>query len=342
MELKILMIGFGHVGRGFADLLIKKQQLLRQKLDLSIKTVGIITRSKGKIIDPEGVDLQRALNASRAGKTFKDSGLPTIDALTESLLASVDYDALVELSVTNLKDGQPATSYIRIALERRKDVITANKGPIALHLDELKELARKNGVQLRYEGTVMAGTPLINLIQSNLAGLEIKKMQGIVNGSTNYILTRMEEGLEYDQAVAEARQQGYLEADPTADVEGWDAVAKTMILARDVFGVSLSKEAIQRKGISALRKADVERAREENRVWKLIATLEKVNGALNASVQPRLLDRAHPLAGVRGTTNAMTLTTDFLQEVTIVGPGAGEQETGYAVFNDLLAVAGKL
>ena len=336
MTLKLFLVGFGHVGQGFADLILKKRSVLLQKYNLDPIVVGIVTGSKGKIVDERGIDLSFVLQVVGEKQTFARAGLKTNSKETIELIKETDFDVLVEVSHTNLRDGQPASDYIRTALQSGKHVITTNKGPVALHLQELEAIAREKSVSFRYEGTVMAGTPLLNLIRYNLAGLQISKIQGIVNGSTNYILTRMEQGLEYEQAVAEARELGYLEADPTADVEGWDAVAKAMILSAAVFKNPLSKTEVRRQGITHLRRHDLEQAAKEHKTWKLIATVEKSGQGVRASVKPELLSKSHPLAAVQGATNAVTITTDYLHEVTIVGPGAGEHETGYAVLNDLL------
>ncbi len=334
--MRLFLIGFGHVGQGFADLLVKKHDLLKKKYGLSAQVVGIATRSRGTIIDQDGIDLPKALQAARLNQTFAQVGFKITRADARDLITSLSFDVLIELSYTNLDDGQPATDYIKAALKSKKQVITTNKGPIALHLPELEQLAKQNQVTLLYEGTVMAGTPLISLLKVNLAGLEIKQITGILNGSCNYILTRMEQGLEYEQAVEEARALGYLEANPVADVEGWDAQAKVMILSAAVFKQPLKKEEVQRQGITHLTKEDVERAGQNGKVWKLIANLKRQGGKIEATVKPELLDTSHSLAHVQGVMNAVTIYSDYLKEVTISGPGAGEHETGFAVLNDLI------
>ncbi|NOX87791.1 MAG: homoserine dehydrogenase [Calditrichaeota bacterium] len=339
MELKLLIIGFGRVGRGFAELLIAKRKTLQQQFGLNCSVVAIVTRRSGAIVDERGLDLSKALKAARNGRSLAEAGPAVKNVSTIDLLSNLDYDVLAELSATDIETGEPATSFIKQALNRGRHVITTNKGPVALHLNELQKLAGLKGAVLRYEGTVMSGTPLLNLIRNNLAALSIRKIRGIVNGSCNYILTRMEEGLSYDQAVEEAGRSGYLEADPTADVEGWDAAAKLMILSQAAFGVRLKTEEVERRGITNLTRKDAQQAKSKGKVWKLIATLEKTENGVEAKVGPEMIDLSHPLAAVRGVTNAVTISTDYLQDVTIAGPGAGNCETGYAVLNDLLACA---
>ena len=341
MDVRLFLIGFGNVGWGIADLLVEKRDELRDTYGLNFLVTGIATRSHGVLLKEDGLNLVQILESVDGGKNFKYCGYPVQNFSTDEALQQVPFDVLLELSVTNLRDGEPAVSYIRKALEWGKHVVTTNKGPIALYLDALTELAKERGVALRYEGTVMAGTPLLNLIEKNLAGLEITKVEGILNGSTNFILTRMEDGLEYEDAVEEARGKGILEADASADLDGWDAVAKVMILSQAVFGEPLEVGQVQRQGIAHLRREDILKAQAVNKVWKLIARVEKVGKRMEASVRPEMVDRDQPLAMVKGTMNAATIFTDYMKEVTIFGPGAGRHETGFAVLNDLLAIFAK-
>ncbi len=338
MVVRLFLVGFGHVGQGFARLLLSQQELLQKKYGLNVKVVGIATRRQGIAFDPSGLDLQKALRAAEQKIEFASAGLAAHSGPLKELLSQNIYEILAELSITNLTDGEPATGFIRTALKNQKHVITTNKGPVALHFKELTQLARRNNCLFKYEGTVMAGTPLINFIQHNLAGLKVVRIQGIVNGSCNFILTRMEEGLSYQEAVAEARERGYLEADPTADVEGWDAVAKAMILARTVFDRYPEKEEIERQGITHFTRQMILDAQRQKKVWRLIATLEETSSGFSASVRPVLLNDSHPLATVRGVTNAVTISTDRFPDVTVIGPGAGDEETGFAVLNDLIQI----
>jgi len=217
-------------------------------------------------------------------------------------------------------------------------VTTMNKGPIALHYHELAALARDRGVGLFFEGTVMSGTPLLNVIRETLGGSRISEMRGILNGTTNYILTQMEEGASYPDALAEAQRLGYAEADPTADVEGHDALGKLLILAAVVMDTPLGWDQVSCRGISHLTPDDVKRARAEGLRWKLIAQLKRAGEGVEASVSPQAMPANAPLAGVSGAANAITYVTDPLGEVTLVGPGAGRRETGFALLADLLDI----
>jgi homoserine dehydrogenase len=218
-------------------------------------------------------------------------------------------------------------------------VTTTNKGPVALFSNELIELASKKAVRFLYEGTVMAGTPLLNLIRETLAGCSISEMKGILNGTTNYILTQMEAGMDYSAALKQAQELGYAEAVPDADVLGWDALAKVTILANVVFGASLTPDDSPCTGITEITPDEIAAAAADGKRHKLIGRVRRDGGEVRAEVAPQLVDLDHPLAGVGGATNAMTITTDTLGDVTIVGPGAGRRETGFSLLNDLISIA---
>jgi homoserine dehydrogenase len=184
----------------------------------------------------------------------------------------------------------------------------------------------------------MSGTPALGLALDWLAAAGITRIEGILNGTTNYMLTRMAEGLSYQDALAEAQEKGYAEADPTGDVEGYDAAGKVVILANLLTGAALTMADVERKGISGLTLADVAAAEAAGERWKLIGTIEREGTAVRAGVRPVRLPLSHPLAGVSGATNAITCATELLGDVTLIGPGAGRLETGYALLADLLAL----
>jgi len=337
--MKLILIGFGTVGQGLAELLVEKKFTLKRKHGLDCTVVGISDMLKGSCYDPEGIDLDAALAKAAAGESLTTlPGGVDWDAL--EMIANADADVCCEITYTDIKTGQPATDHIRAALSRGMSVTTTNKGPTALASQELTELAAANGARFLFEGTVMAGTPLLNLIRETLAGSEIDEMQGILNGTTNFILTRMEGGMDYAAALAEAQELGYAEAVPDADVLGWDALAKVTILANTVFGAALTPADSPCEGITEITPEQIEAAAATGKRYKLIGRVWRDGSAVRASVGPQLVDDAHPLAGVGGATNAMTITTDTLGDVTIVGPGAGRRETGFSLLNDIIHLGG--
>jgi len=336
--MKLLFIGFGTVGQGLSELLLTKKDDLATQYGLDWKVIGIADMLKGSAYDPGGLDLAEALALVERGESLSDWPGVGRDRDAPTMIAEADADVMLEITYTDIETGQPATDHIRAALERGMHVTTTNKGPVALHSRELIELAKDHGVQFLYEGTVMAGTPLLNLIRETLAGSEISEMQGILNGTTNYILTKMESGMDYEAALAQAQQLGYAEAVPDADVLGWDALAKVTILANTVFGAELAPADSLCTGITQITPDDIATARAKGKRYKLIGRVWRDGDQVSASVSPQLMDLSHPLAGVGGATNAMTISTDTLGDVTIVGPGAGRVETGFSLLNDLLAI----
>jgi homoserine dehydrogenase len=336
--MRLLFLGFGTVGQGLAELLLAKRDELKKRYGLDWKVTGIADTLKGSAYDPKGIDLGKALAMAAKGEslTALDRGGKGWDAL--AMAKQAEADVLLEATYTDIKTGEPATSHIRAALERGVHVVTTNKGPLALHYRELADLAARCKVEFLFEGTVMSGTPVLNLLRETLAGAEILEMQGILNGTTNFILTRMEEGLSYEDALAKAQELGYAEAVPDADVLGWDALAKVTILANVVFGASLKPTESPCEGITKITAADIAKAKADGKRYKLIGRVWREGGAVKAAVAPRLVDLSQPLAGVMGATNAVAIKTDTLGEVTIVGPGAGKAQTGFSMLTDLLHI----
>jgi len=337
MKWKLALLGFGNVGQGLAKLLIEKRSELKRKYDFEYAVVGIYDINMGGVCAADGeVDLQQLLEIVERGGAIADYPGGTNDMNALGLIEMCGADVLVEMTFTDFETGQPAVSHCRQALAGGTHVVTSNKGPAALAKKELWNLAAENGVQFRFEGTVMSGTPAINLATGCLAGATITGFKGILNGTTNFILTKMEEGMTYDAALAEAQELGYAEADPTGDVEGWDALGKGVILASTLMGVEFNLKDVPRQGISHLRLADIEEAQAEGKRWKLIVECGNDGKEVSLRVAPMKLDLTDPLASVGGATNALTFETDVLGPVTIVGAGAGRIETGYSILIDLL------
>jgi homoserine dehydrogenase len=334
---KIAFIGFGVVGQGLAEILLKKKDELKSKYGFEYSVVAVSDFKLGSALDAGGLDLAKLLELAKDGKISEYPGAATgLDAL--ETIKQCGADTVVEVSYTDIKTGEPANSHFRAALEGGMNLVTTNKGPTALFFRELSGLAESKGVQFRYEGTVVAGTPVLNLGEFCLAGNDITEIRGILNGTTNFILTNMEAGRAYDEVLKEAQELGFAEADPTADVEGFDALAKVVILAKAVMGADISPADVDRTGITKISLEDVEKAKAEGKRWKLIGKVTRDGSGVRASVKPEKVALTDPLAAVGGATNALTFVTDLLGEVTIVGPGAGKVETGYSLLIDMLAI----
>ncbi len=335
--MRLLMIGFGTVGQGLTELLVEKETMLLEKHGLQVRVVGIADMLKGSVYDPDGINLRKALELAKSG--HKLSELPhKYDGDALSMIEAAEADMMVEATYTDIKTAEPATSHIRAALQKGMHVTTTNKGPLALHYHELMKIAETNRVKLLFEGTVMSGSPLLNLARETLAGTRISEVKGILNGTTNYILTRMEEGLSYQDALEKAQELGYAEAVPDADVLGWDALAKVTILANAVFGADAKPDSFPCKGITEITGDAIKDARKRGKRFKLIGKVWREGTGVKASVAPEEVDLTHPLAGIMGATNALTFTTDTLGDVTIVGPGAGRTETGFSALVDIIHV----
>jgi homoserine dehydrogenase len=335
---RLAIIGFGNVGQGFTQILRDEGAELAQQYGARFQIVAVSDLIKGSVHDPHGIDPAVLLDSIAATTkldrvTAPDRGWNAIETIERSRA-----DIVIELSYTDLRTGEPAITHLRRALELGKHVVTTNKGPIALKYPELKALAEKNNAEIGAEGTVMSGTPSLRMAQELLAAARIRKIQGIVNGTTNYILTQMEAGATYADALQDAQAKGYAEADPTGDVEGFDAAGKVVIMANLLMGQSLTLADVDRQGITQLTLADIAQAKAAGERWKLIGRVETIGEKVAASVQPTRLPVNHPLASVGGATNAITFSTDLLGDVTLVGPGAGRIETGYAILGDLLAI----
>jgi homoserine dehydrogenase len=242
------------------------------------------------------------------------------------------------MTLTDLETAEPAISHCRAAFENGMHVITCNKGPPALAVRQLREEAARHGVRFVFEGAVLSGTPLFNLAESCLTGNEIEAVSGILNGTCNYILCEMEAGVAYGAALKQAQELGYAEAKPDADVNGADALAKVVILANTLMAGALAPAEVPCEGIAAITPDDIAHARAEGRRYKLIGSVTRENGAIIGRVAPQAIPLSDPLAGVSGATNALTLKTDLLDEITIAGPGAGRTPTGYALLIDLMRI----
>ncbi len=338
---KLALIGFGTVGQGLAEILLAKEDALAEAAGVRFQIVAISDLLKGSLYHPDGLDAASLLEVVRRTGTLAD--YPPSQALVtgwDSLctIRQSNADTVVEISWTDVRTGQPAIDHVKAAFESGKHAVLTNKGPVALAYRELAGLAQDRGVRFCFEGTVMSGTPTIRLAQQALAGCAIEEIRGILNGTTNYILTQMEMGQSYQESLVEAQRLGYAEADPTADVEGWDAAGKVVILANVLMDGCLTVADVDRTGIIGLAPADVAAAQAAGERWKLVAHVYREGDAVKASVKPTRMPLSHPLAGVSGATNACTFTTDLLGDVTLVGPGAGRLETGFAVLGDLLDI----
>lgn len=334
--MRIILVGLGNVGQGLLTLLHQKADTLAAQYSFNAQIVGVITGRHGTLYHPHGLnitDLLHSVSTSSIEQYPYHEGLRR-DLRPLALIQGAGADVLVESSPSNFQTAMPALDYCYAALESGKHVVMANKGPVALAYDELIRRAALVHKQVLFEATVMSGTPSIRIAQEGLRGAVVQSMRGILNGTTNYILTQMESGLPYADALQQAQELGYAETDPSGDVDGWDAAGKVLILAAALFHRRLKLTEIEVEGITRLTPQDIDDARAAGERWKLIASLTPQS----ASVKPQRIPLSDPLASVSGATNAITYTSDVLGEVTLIGRGAGRTETGFGLLADLLSL----
>lgn len=333
---KIALVGCGNVGTALLEILHEKKEELEKKYGFKYEVTLITDLMKGTLVCPEGLDLGQILEEIKTNRSF--ANLTQTRGEFGELLDKSKATMMAEATPTNVKTGEPGLSHIRAAISRGISVTTTNKGPFSVAWDELKKAAEESGAGLRYEGVVMSGTPLIEMLERGIAGDTVVKLEGILNGTTNYILSKMDEGMEYADALEEAKALGYAESDPSGDLDGWDAAAKISILSRIVFGKKMPVDEVERMGITEITAEKVAEAKSTGHKIKPIAGIEKINGVLKGYVTPKEIPLGHPLASVNGANNALSVTTGHLGEITLTGPGAGRKETGQALLADLIAM----
>jgi homoserine dehydrogenase len=336
--MKLAFIGLGTVNRGLLELLSEKKDFLSKVYGFAPQVTAISDPVVGSIFSERGINIQEILSLLQKENNIRNYSEGIKDWDSEKTIKDGNADTIVEATPTNIKTGEPGLSLIRNAIECKKNVVTTNKGPIVLAYKELKELAEQNGVFLRFEGTVLSGTPVLSLVESNFKGVGIKEVRGIMNGTANYILTKMEIGLSYEEALDKAKKKGIAEEQSDADTKGWDAAAKIVIIANVLMNGNLKFSEVSIKGIDTVAETDIIKALKERKHWKLIATAKKTEKGIVASVAPEILSDQDPLSKITGSINAINFTTDILGNVMISGPGAGKKETGYALLSDLLYI----
>lgn len=337
---RIGLVGCGTVGKGLLSLLNEKRDFLKSEFDFDFDFCLICDYARGTITSKSGLELGEILKNLDENGDLSDLPGATFGSIPlEDLLRETPVDILCEATPTNYETGQPSKGILQTALRYGANVVTCSKGGVGLDLEGLKALALENGAKIRFESSVLSGTPLISLVRSNLAGCSISRVEGIVNGTTNYILSRMTEGMDYESALKKAQELGYAESDPTGDVEGFDAAVKVCIMAQEFFHKHLRMADIDRRGITEISLEDVRKAESEGKRIKLIAGVECKDGVVRGYAEPRAIDRTHPLASVMDATNAVCISTDNLGDITIIGPGAGARETAQGLLSDMLEIA---
>ena len=329
--MRIILCGFGVVGQSLVKLFVSRSEDLYAKYGLKPRVVGVFD-SKGSAIDQSGLDLEKLIQIKKQFGTVKNYSKSKNNLTGLDLIKNIDADVLIETTASNYKDAEPGMSHIINAMKSGMHVISVNKGPLALAFPSLMELATYNQVMFKFSGTVGGGTPILDYAKNSLRGERITSFAGILNGTTNYILTNMANGLSFDAALKDAKDKGYVEADESLDLDGLDAAAKLVILANWVMDMKVTMPDIKCTGIRKVTSEDIKKAAKNKCAVKLIASCNK-----ELEVSPKEISTDDPLC-VNGTLNAIAFTSEHSGTQTIIGRGAGGIETASSILRDLLDI----
>jgi homoserine dehydrogenase len=348
--LDLAFIGFGNVARRAASLL----EEMRARLSFRVRTVAVVTSRHGAAASDDGLDVRAALERVDAGGRLDawPASLPApataggSNAHVVTAIARRHHDAsregrlvCIETTVLDVHAGEPATSHVRAALQAGAHAVTANKGPVAFAYAELAALARSAGREFLFEGAVMDGIPVFNLVREALPGVRVDRFRGVINSTTNHILTRLEQGESFDDALARMQRDGVAEADPSLDVDGWDAAAKTAALMNVLMDARVTPRDIEREGIRGVRHADVRAAIDAGSRLRLVASADGRGSGATGRVRLERVPAHDPLGSLEGQQNALLLGTDLLGEVGVLQRDGGLTQTAYAIVSDLATIA---
>ena len=330
--MRLILLGFGVVGQSFVKLLLSHSTDLYN--DYGIKPKVVACADNGGIVTcDQGLDLDRLLNVKKKKKSIIHYGSKGNRSEILDVIENIDAEVVIELTPTNIVDGEPGKNHIISAMKSGKNVITVNKGPLALEFPSLMELAEYNRIAFKFSGTVGGGTPILEFAKRCLKGDRIISFEGILNGTTNYILSKMYEGLNFSEALQDASEKGYAEKDPTLDVDGFDAAAKLVIASNFVMNMKSTMKDVSREGIRAVKPSQVLTERKNGNAMKLIASCD----GKNLVVKPKPVSMKDPIC-VDGILNAITFTCQHSGQQTIIGKGAGGMETASAILRDLIDI----
>lgn len=343
MHHNLCFIGFGNVARSLVRLLERKRDLLELKYGITYSVTGIATGRHGFAVNPAGIDVGQALEKVESGNTIAPlSTFHVEDSL--SVIQHSRASVMFENSPVNYESGQPAIDHVKAALNANMHSITANKGTVVHAYQELTALAKSKNKKFRFESTVLGGSPVFSTFREAMPLAELTSFKGIINATTNLILSRMEDGESFDDAVKYCQSIGIAETDPSGDVDGWDAAIKVSALATVLMDASrpLKPQEVERKGIREITAGMVKQAKAEKKRWKLVASAERVGNRVKGRVSPELVDATSPLYGMMGSASGLTFSTDVLPNYSVIvsereGMKGGPEETAYGLFADFVS-----
>ncbi|MBN2149091.1 MAG: homoserine dehydrogenase [Anaerolineales bacterium] len=334
-EYKLAFLGFGNVGQALAELLLRKQADL-QREGITFITTGIATGRHGAAIDPLGIDLKQAVALMKSGGKLDALSAQPAPADAFAFLRLCGADVLFENTPVNYETGQPAIDHLRTALALGMHALTANKGPVVHAHRLLTELAASKGRCFFHESTVMDGAPIFSLFREALPAARLHQLRGVLNSTSNLILTRMEDGESFEQAVAYAQSIGIAETDPSGDIDGWDAAVKVAALATVLMEAPIRPQQVERKGIRQITLEEIARAQAQGKRWKLVCAAWREGEQVQARVGPEMVGADSPLYQVDGTTSIIEFETDVLGKLSLVETDPGPHTTAYGLLADFI------
>jgi homoserine dehydrogenase len=335
---RLCLVGFGNVGQAFARLLINKKAELAARYGLAVIVTGIITGSHGAAIDPQGMDLQAALDALESEQGLNKLSVEQAPNETTTFITNCPADFMFETTPVAPQTGQPAIGHIQAALKSGMHVVSANKGPVVHGYEDLTTLAHKVGVRFMFESAVMDGAPIFALFREPLVGANLISFKGILNSCTNLLLEKMEGGQTLEGAIEYARSIGITETDPSNDVDGWDAAIKVAALVTVLMETPLTPQEVDRTGIRGISPEMIAEAKEAGERWKLVCSAEFVDGRLLARVAPERVGPDSPLYSVNGTSSYCQFKLDVLPGLGILESDPSPETTAYGLLADFLNI----
>lgn len=338
---KLAFLGFGNVGQALADLLRKKQNEIEEKYDINFSITGIATGRHGMAIDPNGIELSRACEIAKKGESISSLNQSNKLLTAKDFIQKCRADVIFESIPVNYENGQPAVDLIRSSLEAGSHTVSANKGPVVHAFQELTSLAKNKEIKYYFESAVMDGAPIFGLFRETLPAIKVLSIRGILNSTTNLILTRMEKGESFDQAIAYTRSIGISETEPSGDIHGWDAAVKLCALVTVLMRTPIKLQEISRTGIRGISLDEVRKAQSEGLRWKLICVAKWKGNQLKTSVSPEKVDINSPFYRIDGTTSIVQIETDVLGKLTFIEEDPGTHTTAYGMLADFLNIVRK-
>ncbi|MBW8009948.1 MAG: homoserine dehydrogenase [Chloroflexi bacterium] len=332
----LAFIGFGNVGQALAQLLHRKQAELESQHNITFTITTIVTGSHGAALNNDGLDMEKALSIAQAGGSLAELSASPAPADTLELIRTCRADVLFENSPVNYQTGQPGLDHLRTALESGMYAITANKGPVVHGFRELTDLAEKNNVRFFFESTVMDGAPIFSLFRETLPSAKLHAFRGVLNSTTNLILSQMEDGASFDEAVSHAQAIGIAETDPSGDVDGWDTAVKLCALVTVLMDFPITTDQVDREGIRGITPQKIAQAKSEGKRWKLVCSAKLDGQSVLARVAPEMVGPDSALFTIDGTTSIVEFETDTLPSLSVIQGNPSPVTTAYGLLADFI------